>query len=131
MQNNRLAIGMALVAMVIAIVALAAVFVVKSSPTVGGGTRFPNGISADSTSPSAGQIRGATLTTTGDVVIGGGDDGLIVTSANTATSSIEVGCWQSYATSTATALKLMFTASTTAPTNGSGIIPVVSYGTCP
>jgi len=29
------------------------------------GTRFPNGISADSTSPSAGQVRGSTLTITG------------------------------------------------------------------
>ena len=39
--------------------------------------------------------------------------------------------FQSYATSTATALKLQFTASTTAPTNGSGVIPVISYGACP
>jgi len=31
----------------------------------GAGTRFPNGISADTTSPSAGQVRGTTLTTTG------------------------------------------------------------------
>ena len=30
-----------------------------------GGTRFPNGISADSTSPSAGEVRGTTLTSTG------------------------------------------------------------------
>lgn len=29
------------------------------------GTRFPNGISADSTSPSSGQVRGTTLTATG------------------------------------------------------------------
>ena len=29
------------------------------------GTRFPNGVSADSTSPSAGQLRGTTLTVTG------------------------------------------------------------------
>ncbi len=54
-----------------------------------------------------------------------------VTTSNTATSTITVGCFQSYATSTATALALRFTASTTAPTNGSGVIPVVSYGTCP
>ena len=35
------------------------------------GSRFPNGISADSTSPSAGEVRGATLTTTGAATIGG------------------------------------------------------------
>ena len=54
-----------------------------------------------------------------------------VTTSNTATSTITVGCFQSYATSTATSLALRFTASTTAPTNGSGVIPVISYGTCP
>lgn len=31
------------------------------------GTRFPNGISADSTSPSAGQVRGTTFTATGGI----------------------------------------------------------------
>lgn len=35
------------------------------------GTRFPNGISADSTSPSAGEVRGTTLTSTGAANIGG------------------------------------------------------------
>ena len=35
------------------------------------GTRFPHGISADSTSPSTGEVRGATLTTTGAATIGG------------------------------------------------------------
>lgn len=38
---------------------------------LGGGTRFPNGISADNTSPSSGEVRGTTLTTTGAVSIGG------------------------------------------------------------
>lgn len=42
----------------------------------------------------------------------------------------DVGCVQMYATSTATALKMNFVASTTAPTN-TGVISVVSYGTCP
>ena len=55
---------------------------------------------------------------------------LTVTTANTATSSVYFGCWQSTATSTDTILSLQFTASTTAPTNGSGIIPVISYGAC-
>ena len=36
-----------------------------------GGTRFPNGLSADSTSPVAGQVRGTTLTVTGNATISG------------------------------------------------------------
>lgn len=44
---------------------------------LGGGTRFPNGISADSTSPSSGEVRGTTFTSTGDVTVG---DDLTVTS---------------------------------------------------
>lgn len=34
------------------------------------GTRFPNGLSADSTSPSAGQVRGTTFTSTGAATLG-------------------------------------------------------------
>ena len=37
---------------------------------VGGGTRFPNGISADSTSPSEGEVRGTTFTITGASTLG-------------------------------------------------------------
>ena len=36
---------------------------------VGGGTRFPNGISADSTSPSEGEVRGTTLVVTGEATM--------------------------------------------------------------
>ena len=52
---------------------LAALLVVVVAGLVGsqsanplGGTRLPNGISADSTNPSAGQVRGTTLTITGN-----------------------------------------------------------------
>lgn len=38
---------------------------------VGGGTRFPNGLSADGISPSAGEVRGTTLTITSAVALGG------------------------------------------------------------
>ena len=69
-------------------------------------------------------------TFTADAVFSGGVGGIDITTSNSATSSAVFGCWTSYATSTATALKLQFTASTTAPTNGSGVIPVVSYGAC-
>lgn len=38
---------------------------------LGGGTRFPSGISADSTSPSSGEVRGTTLTITGATTLTG------------------------------------------------------------
>ena len=48
---------------------------------------------------------------------------VIVTTSNTATSSIQVGCWQFYATSTATAVRYL---ATTTP----GFM-VSEYGKCP
>lgn len=36
-----------------------------------GGTRFPSGLSADGTEPSAGEVRGSTLNITGAVALGG------------------------------------------------------------
>lgn len=62
-----------------------------------------------------------TVSTSGDTTISGGT--LNVTTANTATSTIVVGCIQTYATSTATAHR--FQASTTP-----GIM-YSAYGTCP
>lgn len=48
------------------------------SMNLGGGTRFPNGISADTTSPSgAGNIRGTTLNMTGTTTIASSFDGFI------------------------------------------------------
>lgn len=61
------------------------------------------------------------VSSTGDGTISGGT--LNVTTSNTATSTIIGGCWQFYATSTATANK--YQASTTP-----GIM-YSSYGTCP
>lgn len=114
----------AIVALIVGSVAL--VGANQSGHALGGGTRFPNGISADGTAPSAGQVRGTTLTTTGAAVLGGAVTAggtLTVTTSNTATSTVIAGCYQFYATSTATAQKFM--ASTTPG-------PMVSqYGTCP
>lgn len=55
------------IAIAISVIALAIVLVSNSqSSNVGAsGSRFPSGISADSTSPSAGQVRGTTGTFTG------------------------------------------------------------------
>lgn len=61
------------------------------------------------------------LTTTGDATVSGGT--LNLTTSNTATSTIIVGCIQTYATSTATPIKIQATTTAHAPT------PV--YGTCP
>ena len=52
------------------------------------GSRFPNGLSADGTSPSAGQIRGATLLTTGAVTL---QSTLAVTGATTLTGATDAG----------------------------------------
>lgn len=52
------------------------------------GTRFPNGISADTTSPTSGQVRGTTLTTTGNLSSAGGTTKL---GTNTAVNTIYFG----------------------------------------
>lgn len=76
-------------------------------------TNLPVSINAD--------LTGAAITTTGDVTVGGGT--LNVTTSNTATSTVIGGCFQFYATSTATAQK--FQASTTP-----GVM-YSSWGACP
>lgn len=70
---------------------------------------------------NAGAVTAASITNTGDSTISGGT--LNVTTANTATSTVVAGCWQFYATSTATALK--YQASTTP-----GVM-YSQYGSCP
>ena len=55
------------------LIALVAILVLvggNQSAELGGGSRFPNGLSADSTAPSAGQVRGTTLTITGSATAG-------------------------------------------------------------
>jgi len=55
---------------------------------------------------------------------------LTVSTSNTATSTVAFGCWETTATSTETVMRVEAVASTTAPTNGSGVILVASYGAC-
>lgn len=122
-----LAIGIGIIALIVAVVG--GNNQPRETPINFGasGTRFPNGISADSTSPAVGEVRGADLTATDDltvtddVTVNGGV--LTVTTTNTATSTMIAGCWQFYATSTATALKYV---ATTTP----GLMHS-QYGTCP
>lgn len=124
---NKIIGAMAVVALMLSVYAL----VGDNQPvTFSGSTDDSWSVGGNLTVTGASAFTGAP-TFTADATFNGGDGGIVVTTSNTATSSIEVGCWQSYATSTDTALKLMFVASSTAPTNGSGVIPVVSYGTCP
>lgn len=59
--------------------------------------------------------------------------GLTVTTSNTATSTTILGCTQTYATSTASPIRLLFTASTTATAisgTQAGFV-LWGYGTCP
>lgn len=94
------------------------------------GTRFPNGLSADSTSPVAGEVRGTDLTITDDATISGGT--LNVPTAASATSSITVGCANFYATSSATVVHWVFgTVGTTTLAGTSNGSVQWQYGTCP
>lgn len=99
------------------------------------GTRFPNGISADTTSPVRGEVRGTTFTLTGDAVIGGGNGALTLTTSNTATSTATIGCIQTYATSTQTPVRFVLSSTgTTTATFGAGTANggvSWQYGTCP
>jgi hypothetical protein len=61
-----------------------------------GGTRFPSGLSADSTSPAAGEVRGTTLTVTAeanlDTVVSGGDSTAIANSDGSETLTAAQVC---------------------------------------
>ena len=73
-------------------------------------------------------------TLTGDVTMSGGNGALTITTSNSATSTLVVGCIQTYATSTETAVNMQFHASSTLAnsTNGAtaGLV-VWKYGSCP
>jgi len=62
----------------IALVLILVLVVGKQSDLGATGTRFPNGISADSTSPSPGEVRGTTLTITATSSVNQSVDGMVV-----------------------------------------------------
>ena len=72
---------------------------------------------------NAGVLTSSANGTFADLTLSGGD--LTVTTTNTATSSIEVGCVDSYATSTATAVRLSATTTVTG-----GTIALWVFGSC-
>lgn len=116
---------------VVTVIAVGGYFSPKVVSVLGSGTRFPNGLSADSTSPVAGEVRGTTLTTTGAGTFGGN---VTVTTGASATSTLSAGCINTYATSSATQIKLVFnTSATTTSINGGTVQGVVAwqYGSCP
>jgi len=100
---------------------------------VGGNQSAPlGGSTSDSWSVGGALTVTGASTLTGDATFSGGDGGIVVTTSNSATSSIEVGCIQTYATSTATALKLNFVDSATTSIYGTAqYLLGLSFGTCP
>ena len=107
----------------------------NQSDYLGSGTRFPSGLSADNTSPSAGEVRGTTLTITGAQTLTGAST-LSSTLGVAATTTLADGlkltnagiCIELYATSTAT--KGHMVASTTATIEGVDGVIMFAYGAC-
>jgi len=85
-------------------------------------------VTAGNITTSAGNIEatagtltvGSTSVLTGDVIMSGGSGALVITTTNAATSTIAVGCLQTYATSTATAIHLTFATDELATTTSQG-----------
>lgn len=131
MSNKNLTIWLTVVT-IIAVLGLFLPVRLAVAPTAGStGSRFPNGVSADSTSPSAGQVRGTTLTVTGASAFAGA---IIETSTGTSTLSLlstsatKGFCINVNATSSATVLNL--TATTTTSSNGGSSGLLLQYGAC-
>jgi len=99
-MNKNIVYGGILIAIVLAVSALffgGTKTIVKEVPQDygAGGTRFPNGLSTDSTSPSAGQLRTSTLTVTGASTLTGavavGSSGTSIAGINTGTCYLNFG----------------------------------------
>lgn len=79
---------------------------VSGDESFGGGTRHPNGLSADSTSPSAGEVRGTTLTATGATTLTGvvsAGTSIGINATNTATTVLDMlGTMRTYTAGVAT-----------------------------
>jgi hypothetical protein len=102
-------------------IAIAVIGVIAFVGLVGGNSQpVPEPVKLGGGTSDSWSVGGA-LSVTGDGTVSGGT--LNVTTANTATSTIIGGCYQFYATSTATAQKFQ---ATTTP----GLM-FSTYGTCP
>jgi hypothetical protein len=134
MNKNNLSFAVSLIALVLAI---GGYFYPQVVQTVGAsGTRFPNGLSADTTSPVAGEVRGTTLAVTstgvftGDVTFNGGAGGINVPTSASATSSLTVGGIQMYSTSSATRICVRPSIDGTAATSSFSGTMFWNYGAC-
>lgn len=77
---------------VVALVAIILFLILgQGDAQVGSGSRFPNGLSADSTSPVAGELRGSTLTITGAATTTGKavfDGGVVHSNTNSTSTAV-------------------------------------------
>jgi hypothetical protein len=106
--------------------------------SVTGASTLTGAVWASSTAQVTGAVRNyGTLTQTGaatftaDATFDGGNDAVTLTHSNTATSSIAVGCIDTYATSTATPIRLMMgemNASASSTYGGAGDAGFVVWG---
>lgn len=94
--------GLKVALVVVALIAIGAYFFPRAVELLGG-SRFPNGLSADSTAPSAGQVRGTSFLATGSFSLGSSGTSLSQINAGTcylrpyaatqaATSTTNVDC---------------------------------------
>ena len=126
------------VAIILSIVALIVAVVGGSSqPQLGaeGDTNLTNLVlSGDAAVGDALTVTGAS-TLTGDATLSGGASALTLTTSNTATSTAVIGCINTYATSTATAIHLTIGSGANATTTYDGTAAVGTvgwrYGVCP
>lgn len=117
-MSNNLGLKAALV--VIAVIAIGAYFFPQQANFGSTGSRYPNGLSANTMSPSVGQLRGTTLQ---------------LDTTDTATSTAALGCIQTTATSTATPIRLVIGQASFSTTTfrgvNNGFSVVAQFGTCP
>jgi hypothetical protein len=104
--------------------------------SVTGASTLTGAVAASSTLQVTGAVRNySTLTQTGaatftaDATFDGGIDAITLTHSNTATSSITVGCVDTFATSTASPIKFMLYATSTTVLNGVAVATDFGGGT--
>ncbi len=124
MNKNIILWGIASLALIISVVGL--VGNGDQSVPLGGVTNFNSMTLSDNLVVGGTASFTGAPTFTADATFSGGDNGITVTSTNTATSSIIVGCIDSFATSTETEVRL--SATSTSPT--SGVYAQWVYGSC-
>lgn len=105
MSKSTLALALAVVAIVLGALGLVGGDSQSGQLIGASGTRFPNGISADSTSPAVGEVRGTDLTSTDDVVVGDdltvsgksavaySDDGFMASGSFTMSTNTPTASW--------------------------------------